>query len=121
MKKQKMTKKFRKENSKGITLIALVVTIIVLLILAGISIMMLTGNQGILTKAGEASNRTRKETAREQIIVEVLGSYNNIGEIDTEKLKDQLQTNVGADTRRSTYMSEDPLSAGLNASGADPV
>ena len=38
------------KKDSGITLIALVVTIIVLLILAGISIMMLTGNNGILQK-----------------------------------------------------------------------
>ena len=39
----------QKENTKGITLIALVITIIILLILAGVSIAMLTGNNGILT------------------------------------------------------------------------
>ena len=44
--------------TSGITLIALVVTIIVLLILAGISIMMLTGNNGILTRVGEAREET---------------------------------------------------------------
>ena len=44
--------------SNGITLIALVVTIIVLLILAGISIQMLTGDNGILTRAGEAKEKT---------------------------------------------------------------
>ena len=38
-------------NNKGITLIALVITIIVLLILAGVSIAMLTGQNGILTQA----------------------------------------------------------------------
>ncbi len=42
------------KNNKGITLIALVVTIIVLLILAGVSIAMLTGQNGILSKANEA-------------------------------------------------------------------
>lgn len=42
------------KNNKGITLIALVVTIIVLLILAGVSIAMLTGQNGILKKAGDA-------------------------------------------------------------------
>ena len=47
-----------KEN-KGITLIALVVTIIVLLILAGISITMLTGQNGILNRATEAKVRNR--------------------------------------------------------------
>ena len=39
------------KNTKGITLIALVITIIVLLILAGVSIAMLTGENGILTNA----------------------------------------------------------------------
>ena len=42
------------KRDKGITLIALVVTIIVLLILAGISISMLTGQNGILKRATEA-------------------------------------------------------------------
>ena len=49
-----LTKKFKR--NKGITLIALVVTIIVLLILAGISISMLTGQNGILNRASEAKN-----------------------------------------------------------------
>lgn len=57
--------KNNKKFIKGITLISLVVTIIVLLILAGISIMMLTGNNGILNRAGDAAilteiSRTRR-------------------------------------------------------------
>ena len=46
----------KKQN--GITLIALVITIIVLLILAGVSIAMLTGENGILTKAKESTTAT---------------------------------------------------------------
>ncbi len=46
------------KDQKGITLIALVITIIVLLILAGVSIAMLTGDNGILTKAGTASQKS---------------------------------------------------------------
>ena len=46
------------KRNKGITLIALVVTIIVLLILAGISIAMLTGQNGILNRAAEAKEKT---------------------------------------------------------------
>ena len=49
-------RKFMNNNKSGITLIALVVTIIALLILAGISIQMLTGDNGILSKAGQAKN-----------------------------------------------------------------
>ena len=53
MKKTKETRK-----NRGITLIALVITIIVLLILAGVSIAMLTGNNGILTQAKLAKENT---------------------------------------------------------------
>ena len=47
-------KEIKKRDNKGITLIALVITIIVLLILAGVSIAMLTGENGILTQAQRA-------------------------------------------------------------------
>ena len=48
----------RNKDNRGITLIALVVTIIVLLILAGVSINMLTGQNGILTNAAKAKENT---------------------------------------------------------------
>ena len=54
-------------NQRGITLIALVVTIIVLLILAGVSIAMLTGNNGIIDNAVEARKRTDRANAVETI------------------------------------------------------
>ena len=63
------------KNNKGITLIALVVTIIVLLILAAVSIAMLTGQNGILTRASEASWETKLRSASETI------SYNITDEI----------------------------------------
>ena len=55
------------KNNKGITLIALVVTIIVLLILAGVSIAMLTGDNGILTQSKTAKTDTEKAEAVERI------------------------------------------------------
>ena len=55
------------KNNKGITLIALVVTIIVLLILAGVSIAMLTGDNGILTKAKEASYSNALGAAKDEV------------------------------------------------------
>ena len=48
-------------KEKGITLIALVITIIVLLILAGISITMLTGNNSILTKQEKQKIEQKKQ------------------------------------------------------------
>lgn len=55
------------KNIRGITLIALVITIIVLLILAGVSIAMLTGDNGILIQATEARNKNTQATEIEQI------------------------------------------------------
>ena len=56
----------KKKNSKGITLIALVITIIVLLILAGVSISMLTGQNGILKRAAEAKEETEMSQIKER-------------------------------------------------------
>ena len=55
------------KRDKGITLIALVVTIIVLLILAGISISMLTGQNGILKRASEAKIKTEISGIEEKL------------------------------------------------------
>lgn len=55
------------KNQKGITLIALVITIIVLLILAGVAIAMLSGENGILTKAKTSSIATSITNAKESI------------------------------------------------------
>ena len=59
------------KTNKGITLIALVITIIVLLILAGVSIAMLTGDNGILTQAGNAQTQTRDAEIKEAISLAV--------------------------------------------------
>lgn len=56
---------FKKE--RGITLVALVVTIVVLLILAGVSISMVLGNNGIVTKAQSSQAAQDKAYAREVV------------------------------------------------------
>ena len=55
---EKMEQKRMQKNSNGITLIALVITIIVLLILAGVTIATLTGDNGILKQADKAKTET---------------------------------------------------------------
>ena len=62
-------------EQKGITLIALVITIIVLLILAGVSIAMLTGDNGILTQAEKAETETDKAGMIEQVDLELAAIY----------------------------------------------
>ena len=60
------------KNQKGITLIALVITIIVLLILAGITIAMLTGENGILSKSKSA--KAENELGRAKDIINMAAS-----------------------------------------------
>ena len=81
---------FKGRREKGITLIALVITIIVLLILAGVTIVMLTGDNGILTKARTAQTTNDEETAKEQIKIAVMGSYGKDGELNYDDLKQNL-------------------------------
>ena len=61
-----------KKDMKGITLIALVITIIVLLILAGVSIAMLTGQNGILSQANTAKTQTEIADAKEQAKLDIV-------------------------------------------------
>ena len=66
MKQRGMIKNIKEANSNGITLVALVVTIIVLLILAAVSIATLTGENGLLTRASDANVETRAATVEER-------------------------------------------------------
>ena len=80
------------KTNKGITLIALVITIIVLLILAGVTIATLTGDNGILTKAQSAKTQNDKANEKEQIDLAVLASkINNDANIDKKTLKKELE------------------------------
>ena len=55
--------------NKGITLVALVVTIVVLLILAGVSINLVLGENGLINNAKEAKNKTTDATNEENYLV----------------------------------------------------
>ena len=68
-----MKQKLNKEN--GITLVALVVTIVVLLILAGITIMYTMGENSIFKKAQEAKDKTENAVKNEQ---EYMNSIDNM-------------------------------------------
>ena len=66
------------KNNKGITLIALVITIIVLLILAGVSIAMLTGENGILTQSTRAKEDTSDAELADKINMALNGEFANL-------------------------------------------
>lgn len=82
-------------NSKGITLIALVITIVILLILAGISISSLTVN-GLFNKAEDAKIITRAASVEEQIALwkseNFASDYTNDEKVSTEKMLEDLKS-----------------------------
>lgn len=84
------------KNQKGITLIALVITIIVLLILAGVTIAMLTGENGILNKATTAVNNTTdaelKEAVRLAVATNITNNDGSFVVTDETALKKEIET-----------------------------
>ena len=85
--------KFRKKifkSTKGITLIALVVTIIVLLILAGVSIAMLTGNNGILTQGKRAKEEQAHAAVKEGIML-LYNEYRTKQEVNSSKVQEETK------------------------------
>ena len=87
----------KKLNQRGITLIALVITIIVLLILAGVSIAMLTGQNGILAQAQKAKTTTDNKSAEEKVKLAVMAarSQSETGALEADKLVTEVTTNYG--------------------------
>ena len=81
---KKLNLKFKK-NRKGITLIALAITIIVLLILAGVTIATLTGDNGILIRAKETKDKTELTTEKEAIVLSFMSrEIDNQTELDNK-------------------------------------
>ena len=83
-------KKFK--NSKGITLIALVITIIVLLILAGVTIATLTGDNVILTQANDSKEKTEISKEKEMINLAITSTIGIDGHknLTVENLQEEL-------------------------------
>lgn len=101
--------KRRMTATRGITLIALVITIIVLLILAGVMIATLTGENGILNQAGNAKTSNAEGEAREEFAlianewaIEKNTSNKTLGDFLNEKLTEGKLTSV-KDNENGTY------------------
>lgn len=81
----------KKICEKGITLVALVVTIVVLLILAGVSIRMILGNNGIINKAIDAKESNAKGAEYEYVNLATQASYiNGLTQIERDDLENEL-------------------------------
>ena len=95
MKKVLYKKQKGKTSNKGITLIALVITIIVLLILAGVSIAMLTGENGVLTKATEAKDQTGIAQEKEEITMAYASAKaNKVDKVSEPVTASELQSEL---------------------------
>ena len=87
-----------KNNQKGITLVALVITIIVLLILAGVTIAALSGDNGILKRGSEAKVQTNVQNAKDLInlgVQECMTNYYN-GKYVTNDTEVNSAASIGA-------------------------
>ena len=99
--------KLNLKERKGITLIALVITIIVLLILAGVSIAMLTGQNGILTQAQNAKATTEKAEVKERAQTDIVGvqtetESTEISKTALKRILDKYFDNVPNDIKSDT-------------------
>lgn len=89
------------KRSKGITLIALVITVIVLLILAGVSMATLTGKNGVIEKAETAKEENQKKEYEEalKIIGNGLRPDQTINNWDGKKYLDKFEDEIPKDQR----------------------
>ena len=108
-KKGKTTKK----KVEGITLIALVITIIVLLILAGVSISMLTGENGILKRAQEAKEKTEIATEDEQRKMAILEAATNTKNTEYTDPKTNLKIPIPAGFAPTRIEGESTIDEGI--------
>lgn len=106
MKKFNLEKDVRKKSSKGITLIALVITIIVLLILAGVAISTLTGNNGLLEKTQYAAEQMEVAKFKDEAGLAYMELYSQNAQnqnyvVSEDDWVSLLQSNYGYTIRQS--------------------
>ena len=111
MKKTKTNEKLKRKvysNQTGITLIALVVTIVVLLILAGVSLNALFGDSGIIKKAQDAQNKMDQAVENDQKGINELSNWldsktnGSTGEVNNPPTTSKISTLVGTVVDKNT-------------------
>ena len=103
----------------GITLIALIITIIVLLILAGVTIALVVGDNGILSKSTEAKKQTVIVQEKEYINLAYSASFtqNEGSMVTAEDLQEELDNLVGNGKTVVTENDDDTLNILFNDTG----
>lgn len=100
------TNELKKE--RGITLIALVITIIVLLILAGVAVSMLSGENGILGRATDAKTKTEQATIDEKVKMAVVSAKTEgYGKIESESAYKALNEGL----KEAGYIAEEDITS----------
>lgn len=89
---------YKASDNRAITLIALVITIVIMIILASISIQAIT-NTGLIGKAKRARDDTNYAAAAEKVALAVSSSYNNYGEQDNGLLTENINNIKGLDKK----------------------
>ena len=109
------------KNQRGITLIALVITIIVLIILAGVAINLTLGENGILRRAQDAQKLSDKATVKEKIevaIVEVqVEEVTSTGSLTLQKLYETLESKDSNITLNEYTQGDTELTGTYNLNG----
>ena len=96
MKKNMLKQLDKKSDARGVTLIALVVTIIVLLILAGVAISMLRGENGIIKQAQKANEATTDKGAEEKVGLSVSAARaKGMGVLTIANLREEVENSYG--------------------------
>ena len=117
IKKQLKVQKLK--SNKAITLIALVVTIVVLLILAGISLNLVLGNNGLIKKSKYAKEETTVADEKEKVeMAYVSAALKKLGDtVTAEELQEELDSSVGAGKTVVTSNGDGTLNVLFNATG----
>ena len=107
------------KNENGITLIALVVTIVVLLILAGISLNLVLGNNGLIKKSKDAKEETTVADEKEKVeMAYVSAALKKLGDtVTAEELQTELDSSVGAGKTVVASNGDGTLNVLFNATG----
>ncbi len=110
-----------KKTTSGITLLALVITIIVLLIIAGISISTLTGDNSIIKKSIESKTQTEIAEEKELLnksVIKCIGKNKNNNLIKDE-LTEQLDSDLGENYTKVTDSTNNTLNVKFMKSGRE--
>ena len=90
------------KSNNAITLISLVITIIILLILAGVSLNLVVGEDGIVKQTMDSRNSHEDAQNKEQIQLAVMSSIGTDLHIDLDKLKTEIE-NIGGTVTGATF------------------